>query len=332
MLFVQATVKGQLSNLQTQTLSVNTNIRGLSVVDDKVAWFGGSNGYTGLSTNGGKDWKLMQVKGFEKSDFRSVYAFDAKNAVIANAGTPANILRTEDGGTTWNIVYTNIDSAAFVDGIDFWNKDHGLVYGDPIDNKLLLLTTNDGGKHWLAMPDSSRPVLKDHEASFAASGTCIRCFDQNSVMIATGGEVSRLFRSLDGGITWATIHTPMLHGRATAGTFSFAKGKEHIVLVGGDYTQDTLKTDHVFYAEANMGTWLRPLQPTRGYRECVEFINKKTLIAVGPSGFDISRDKGESWTPFSDERSFHVIRKSRKGNLVIAAGKGKIAVIDRSKR
>ena len=31
-----------------------TSIRGLSVVDDKVAWVSGSKGHVGISTNGGQ--------------------------------------------------------------------------------------------------------------------------------------------------------------------------------------------------------------------------------------------------------------------------------------
>ncbi len=75
----KATVKNILEKLPT-------SIRGLSVVDDRVAWFSGSKGHVGRTINGGITWTVQQVKDFEKVDFRSLYAFDSLQAIIANAG------------------------------------------------------------------------------------------------------------------------------------------------------------------------------------------------------------------------------------------------------
>ena len=80
-------------------------------------------------------------------------------------------------------------SAAFFDGIGFWNDKEGIIYGDPLKNRLLLLRTNDGGKSWEAFPEQDRPLLAAGEASFAASGTTIRCIGtQKVIIIATGGK------------------------------------------------------------------------------------------------------------------------------------------------
>jgi photosystem II stability/assembly factor-like uncharacterized protein len=119
--------------------------RGLSAVDDRVAWVGGSKGWVGHTSDGGSTWKTLQVKGFETSDFRSVYAFGAERAIIANAGSPANILITKDAGQTWKVIYTDTHADAFIDGVDFWNDTEGLMYGDPIDGRMLLIKTTDGG-------------------------------------------------------------------------------------------------------------------------------------------------------------------------------------------
>ena len=89
---------------------------GGAVVDDSVGWVSGSKGWVGITANGGKDWSFRQVKGFEQCDFRSLYAFNAQHVVIANAGYPAYILSTSDGGATWQKVYENDDTAAFIDG------------------------------------------------------------------------------------------------------------------------------------------------------------------------------------------------------------------------
>jgi photosystem II stability/assembly factor-like uncharacterized protein len=284
--------------LEQFNITVNSSFRGLSVVNDSIAWVSGSNGYVGTLNADNNSWKFFQPTGFEKSDFRSVYAFDEKSLVIANAGSPAYILYTSDNALSWKVVYENKHPDAFIDGIDFWNENDGIAYGDPINRKMLLLFTADGGKTWQEFPDSLRPVLSDGEASFAASGTAIRCINDSKVVIATGGK-----------------------------KFTFINDK-HAILVGGDYKQDTLKNKHVLYTSDGGLTWKYPVIPTGGYRECIEQINENAFIAAGPAGIDISFDKGLSWKPFSSEKLFHVVRKARKGSLVLlAGGNGKIAFI-----
>lgn len=313
-------------NIPTQT---EASFRGLSVVDDNVAWVSGSKGTVGKTTNGGESWDFKQVKGFETLDFRSLYAFDRDTALIANAGFPARIFRTNDGGKSWIQVYSNPDSAAFFDGIDFWNGTEGIAFGDPIKGKMLLLRTHDGGRTWEELEENRRPVLEAGEASFAASGTTIRCLNNWEVVIATGGKISRFWVSMDTGQTWKASYTPVIQGKNSTGVFSFAFwDKKQGLLVGGDYLQDTLKKDHVFYSKDSGKTWLPPFGPTRGYRECVEYLNEKLAVAIGPGGSDYSPDGGLHWKPLSDEKGFHVVRKARKGKLVIAAGgKGRMAVL-----
>jgi photosystem II stability/assembly factor-like uncharacterized protein len=305
------------------------SFRGLSVVDDRVAWVSGTNGTVGFTTDGGSHWGTYQVPGYEKNDFRSIYAFDAKKVVIANAGTPANILLTKDGGHSWKVVYTNEHADAFIDGVDFWNDLEGMMYGDPIDKKMLLIRTTDGGQTWHELADQNRPVLEEGEASFAASGTGIRCFQNGRSVIVSGGKISRYFTSADKGMSWTAKKTPIIQGLSTTGIFSVAYADDHHgIIAGGDFNRDTLKTDHVFYTKDAGNTWLAPSMPTGGYRECVEFISDKIAIAAGPGGIDISRDGGRTWSELSQEKQFHVIRKARNGTLVIiAGGMGKIGYL-----
>ena len=318
--------KLQWENIETKT---EASFRGLSVVNDKIAWVSGSKGYVGQTTNGGKDWTFKQIQDFEKYDFRSLYAFDANTAIIANAGSPARILRTSDAGLSWKVVYTNEDTSVFIDGIDFWNDKEGIIYGDPMGGRMLVLRTFDGGLTWQELPEMNRPVLATGEASFAASGTTIRCMGTKKVMIATGGKISRLLVSDNQGANWKTIKTPIMQGQSSTGIFSLAyRDENNMIIVGGDYKRDTLAQDHVFYTTDGGKTWSAPAVPTGGYRECVEFINKDTVIATGPRGTDISYNGGINWIPFSGEQSFHVLRKARKGSLIIAAGgKGKLSLL-----
>ncbi len=327
-LILSTTLFSQTYSWSTIDLNTLTNIRGLSVVNNKVVWVSGSYGWVGFSNNGGKTFTMKQVPGYEKSEFRSLYAFNEKKAIIASTSNPAAILFTNDSGNSWTTVYNSSDTSIFIDGIDFWDDQNGVIYGDPINGKMLLFRTIDGGNHWQEFPDSCRPMMQANESSFAASGTGIRCIDKEKLVLVTGGSRSRMLVSNNRGLRWDSIATSMTAGRSTAGTFSIARnGKNSYVIVGGDFLRDTLKINHVFYTIDGGKNWIAPEIPTRGYRECVELIKKKTLIASGPSGSDISYDNGKNWQPLNDEKSFHVVRKARKGNLIIAAGKGKIAII-----
>jgi photosystem II stability/assembly factor-like uncharacterized protein len=329
--FVCVYSQGYTQKLVWQTVLPQTesSFRALSVVDDHTAWVAGTKGWVGISNDGGISWTFSQVAGFETSDFRSLYAFSSQKAVIANAGAPANILITEDGGKNWNVVYTNNDTASFIDGVDFWNDREGLVYGDPINGRMLLVKTIDGGKSWSMLTDKERPLLSPGEASFAASGTNIRCAGRSLVVIGTGGKSSRLWVSENKGSSWKVFSPPVIQGQSSTGIFSFSGfNKNSGVIVGGDYLKDTLAVDHVFYTLNNGKTWNSPVTPTRGYRECVEYLSDNFLIATGPRGTDISVDGGKTWVAESDEPYFHVVRKARKGNLIIiAGGRGKISVL-----
>lgn len=318
----------QTLSIKNCEVTVKSSFRGLSVVNDSVVWVSGSAGWVGRSLNGAATWTFKQVEGFEKVDFRSLYAFDSQTAIIANAGSPANILRTTDGGETWKAVYTNVHKDAFFDGVDFWNNNEGIMYGDPIDGRMLLVKTSDGGKTWQELPDAQRPLLKEGEASFAASGTGIRCYDKSLLMISTGGKVSKLYSTTNFGKKWSVQSPPVIQGESSTGIFSFAfRDKNTGILVGGDYLKDSLKIQHVLLTENSGKTWSAPTTPTRGYRECVEFISDQLVLSTGPSGTDVSYNKGNDWQTFSDEKGFHVVRKARKGKLIVMAGSSKISTI-----
>lgn len=289
----------------------------------------GNQGTIGKSANGGKTWTFSPIPGFEKSDFRTLYAFDSLNAVVANAGSPAFILRTENGGRTWAEVYRNSHPDAFLDGVDFWDEKRGIMYGDPIGGRMLLIKTTDGGRTWLELPENERPSLDSGEASFAASGTNIRVWGKKSVAVATGGVKSRIWFSEDEGKSWSKISVPILQGKDSQGIFSFIVHDKNWIVVGGDFKSDTLRKNHVFVSIDQGKTWTFPSKPTGGYRECVEFLGERSFISAGPGGVDLSRDGGNTWNSISSQKGFHVVRRARKGKLtMLAGGKGSMGIFD----
>lgn len=249
--------------------------------------------------------------------------------MIVSAGSPAVILRTIDGGRSWKEVYRNNSPDIFLDGMDFWNRKHGIIYGDPIAGKMQLLETVDGGRSWRDITNNLKIPLLEGEASFAASGTAIRTLKSGNVRIATGGKQSRLFSSNDYGQTWQVSSIPIIQGQNSTGPFSIAFINHKIgVAVGGDYLKDTLRTANLVLTRDGGSNWIKPVTEPFGYRSAIEYISKKVLIATGTAGTDVSEDGGMTWRQISKE-GYNCVRIAKKGNwILLAGGKGKISKVN----
>ena len=308
-----------VTNLKAQTIKLlnsgtNISIRGLSVVDNHTIWASGSAGMVGRSTDGGTTWKWIKVKGFEKTDFRDIEAFNNKTAVIMGVDTPAYILRTTDGGDTWKTVYENNTKGMFLDAMEFWNEESGIVVGDPINNKFYITRTFDGGKTWQEIPPQNYPLADSGEACFASSGTNIRKLNKQEAVFVSGGVKSRMF------IRDNRIELPIVQGKETTGANSVAvKNSKIMIVVGGDFTaKDSVGKNCCITIDGGK-TFFFPTTPPHGYRSCVEYIDKTQWISCGLNGTDISNDEGKNWNWISRE-SFNVCRKAKKGKAVFFAG------------
>lgn len=335
---------GRSSGQDSLHVGVNTNIRALSIPQAGHWWFGGSKGWLGHSADCGKTWVLRQPLG-NLPDYRSLHAFNETEAVAAVAGKPAVILRTEDGGRSWEEVFSHPDSTAFFDGFGFWNEREGVLFGDPLpDGRLLLLHTKDAGKSWQTAVDSSRPLFAPGEAAFAASGTSLQCVGDSTVALVSGGSVSRLWYSRNRGRSWefAAGNKPnpalygqhalfpntlppekarLYYGAPSRGGFSLALTPDSMwVVVGGDYLHEQHAQGHL--AVFGYNQWWGARRPTRGYRECVLVKDTLTWLATGPSGSDVSWDGGLTWQPFHEAKGMHVIKDDLAGGMLLAGRDG----------
>jgi photosystem II stability/assembly factor-like uncharacterized protein len=316
---------GQSYSLILQNSETSTSFRGMSIVSDQVAWVSGSNGTIGKTTDGGSTWQWIKAIGYEKLDFRDIEAFDTDRAIVVNAGSPAYILLTIDGGKSWTQTYKNTDSAIFLDGMAFWDSKRGMAFGDPIKNRMQLLRTNDGGLSWEDISTNLKEEMLAGEAGFAASGTSITTMDKGKVWIATGGATSNIYYSNNYGNKWGFYKCPILQGESSTGVFSVAfQTKKTGVVVGGNYLKDNENSNNILLTNNSGKTWTKPLKPVSGFRSGVIYVNEKVMIATGSSGTDVSTDAGISWYNIS-KINLNVIQKSQSGKLILLAGnKGQI--------
>jgi len=285
---------------QAQTSHTTAELRGLSVVSSTVAWASGTRG-TVLRTIDGSHWQAMQVPEADKIDFRDIQAFDADTAIAMGAGPGAasRLFRTVDGGAHWTAVANNAYADGFWDGMAFWDKNNGILFGDPVKGRFQIYVTADAGASWREVEAKGLDALPS-EGAFAASGTSIAVAGSQDAWIATGGAAeARVFHSSDRGRSWRAETTPIPAGAAAKGVFSvaFANPKEGVA-VGGDYKDAKLAGVNGARTSDGGATWSAvPVQP-QGYLSVVVPVPgaAASLVAGGLAGSGFSRDGGKSWT------------------------------------
>jgi len=319
------------------TAQKGVSIRSLSVPSEKVIWASGSKGMIAKSTDEGISFEWMQVKGYEKRDFRAMHAWNDQEAIIVAVAAPAIILKTKDGGASWYSVYENTDTAMFLDAIHFKDTQNGIVIGDPIDGVVFMLTSNNKGESWSKVPATYfNSPLQNGEAFFASSNSNLVQVGKSLFMV-TGGLKSRIWNN------GVATDLPLLQGTSSTGANSIAvsPNRQKLVIVGGDFTQDKISDKNIAAYSillepksdlkhlTQKRTILQPLSLStpNGYKSCVEFINNQLIITCGTSGVDISENSGKQWSRISDA-SFHVIKRhpNKKGAYLAGSG-GRICYV-----
>ncbi|MBC8344575.1 MAG: hypothetical protein H8E61_11390 [Bacteroidetes bacterium] len=294
-----------------QADGVSRSLRGLSVVNDQIAWLSGTNGTVGITIDGGKNWHENIVEGAENLDFRDIEAINDKVAWIVSAGVPGRIYKTIDGGNKWNLQYEKTENV-FFDSFVFSDINNGMAVGDPEAGEFFLLRTSNSGKTWEEIDGEKLPDAINGEALFAASGTCITTYGNDNIWFITGGtSAARAFCSYDSGESWIAAKTPISYGSSSKGIFSVAfYNKLTGIIVGGDYAIDSLSNENTALTYDGGKTWdLVEKQRPDGFKSCVSYVPEtggKGLIATGTSGVDYSIDGGLTWKNISKD-SYNVV-------------------------
>lgn len=299
------------------TGSPNTLIA-VDVVSPKVIWAAGGgfdravkDGTVVRTLNGGLTWQNVTPPGGATQVFRDVEAFDAKHAVVlatstvndgfSNAG-PARISRTEDGGAHWTAF--DADTPDF-DSMGFFNRHHGLAFGDPVSGEFPILATHDGGSTWGLVEPIAIPGALVSEFG-RATGTSLVAVGPDDAWFGTNPDLdpaARVFHTRDGGTTWEVVTTPIPGGINGIVSLSFRSRKTGLAVGGTAPPSPFVETGVGVAARTSDGgnTW-SPVGPLGGFRNSVVWIRgvANTAIAVGPAGSDLSHDGGHTWEKIDD--------------------------------
>ncbi|MBB4904722.1 WD40/YVTN/BNR-like repeat-containing protein [Actinophytocola algeriensis] len=307
----------------------DAQFRGLSAVNRHVAWVSGTKGTVLRTVDGGRTWARVGPPDTEDLDFRDIEAFDARTAVALSIGPgeSSRIYRTTDGGRTWTETFRNTEPAAFYNCVAFWDARNGLAVGDPVDGEFRVLTTSDGGRTWARV--TGLPPALPGEYQFSASGQCVTVAGHKDAWLATGGStVARVLHSSDRGRTWTASETPLASSES-AGVFAVAfRNPRTGIAIGGDYANPTSGADALALTRDGGKTWREPETAPAGYRSGVAYhpFLPTVLIAVGPTGSDVSVDGGRHWRQFHDG-SFDSVDCTRDGACWASGAKGAVGAL-----
>ncbi|WP_027302956.1 WD40/YVTN/BNR-like repeat-containing protein [Rudanella lutea] len=306
-----------------QSVGTTASFRAVSAVSEQVVWVGGSGGTFLRTTDGGQTWHTGRVPSAEACDFRDVEGIDAQTAVLMSAGPAeqgqARFYRTTDGGKTWTLTYQTSQPGVFFDGMAFWNTRRGIAFSDPVAGKYVLLQTSNGGLSWQPITAPQGMTVNQGEAAFAASGSSIAVHGSRHVWIGSGGVGGgRVFRSVDGGQSWAVAATG-LPADSSRGVFGvYFKNEREGMVVGGDYRNEKKPGLNVALTRDGGQTWaVSSTGPAGGLKEGVIRLANGHWVLVGPSGTNLSTDEGKTWQ-LLDTEAFHAL--SCRGNTCWAVG------------
>jgi photosystem II stability/assembly factor-like uncharacterized protein len=290
---------------ESQESHLNAAFWSLSVVDDRTVWACGSGSQYAFTRDGGVTWESGKVPDGRALDLRDVEAFEGGTAYLLSigAGDLSRIYKTEDWGESWILQHTSPYPAGFYNGMAFWDEQNGVVAGDPVDGRLFLVATSDGGESWKRLESPDLPATEESEVGFAASGTHLATFGENGLAVTSGGSVARVFLSTDRGRSWSVVPTPVFAGTTTRGIFSIAfRDSRNAAVAGGDYalpnaTERTLALS----SDGGMSWTLAPGPHEVGFRSAIAWREDRShpmWVAVGTSGSSYSPDEGLTWIPF----------------------------------
>lgn len=290
-----------IPNVVLRSAGTDELLIGLDVLSERVAWAAGTGGTFIRTADGGETWHAGSVPGADSLQFRDVHAISADAAILLSIGPgeASRVYETADRGASWSMVFRNDDAEAFYDCFDFWRDGTGLAFSDGVDGVFPIARTTDGGG-WAPLPVGERPTALPGEGGFAASGTCLITFGEQTALIGTGNAaIARILRTDDRGATWTSAETPIVSGTGAGITTLAFRDESRGVALGGDLARSLDVQQNAAVTTDGGKTWRVASSPTfTGPVYGSTYVpDTRILVAVGPGGAAYSGDDASSWTP-----------------------------------
>lgn len=309
----------QISNAQWEGIEVPFNdvltIWDLDAVDENTVWALGMDGnYSGnawsisptatfaTTQDGGATWTTgaLPVANNNWAGLM-VSAIDANTAWVAVSSFwgGGSILKTTDGGATWETQSAFDLSVSFVSVIHFWDENKGIAIGDPKDGYFEIYLTEDGGTNWTRVPENqlAEPLFNE------LVSTSVIAVHENHVWF--GSSIGRVFHSADFGNSWTAAVTQI----SSQPTYTWVEGitfQDSLVGVAHSAEYGSVPFIHsLVYTEDGGATWTKQAAEDPLFSIFQAQYIPETSILVktsrssngsGPYTTSFSLDHGINWT------------------------------------
>jgi photosystem II stability/assembly factor-like uncharacterized protein len=310
------------ASVQADDASITADLAGHSMLLDGVSKDGlmtvvGERGHVLISIDG-KHWQQITVP--TRSTLTGVYFQDKQNGWVV--GHDAVILRTTDGGKTWQKVYYDPEGQTPLFDIWFKNEKKGIAIGA----YGLYLVSEDGGASWdISEMNVSVDQSKDEpdeEANKAEDDDdFLDSYDLhlNSIAIADNGklyiaaEAGKVYRSDDSGDSWVPLAPDYI------GSFF------GVLPVTGDTVLVFGLRGHLFRSEDAGKTWQEIETPTQEMLTNGIVVSEDDIYITGLGGTILrSNDAGKSFSLVEQGHrdGFNAIIQDPEGKLITVGEKG----------
>jgi photosystem II stability/assembly factor-like uncharacterized protein len=248
----------------------------------------GERGHILVSRDRGETWTQSEVP--SRALLTAIWMHDDRLGWAV--GHDETILRTRDGGVSWERVRSEPEAERPLLDVWFRDAEHGLAVGA----YGAVLVTEDGGSSW-----TERPIGEDdyhlNQIAAAADGR-----------LYLAAEAGHLFRSDDGGERWTALVSP--YGGSFFGVLPLAEGALLAFGLRG----------HLFRSEDRGATWHRLDSGTEATLMAGVELGDGTVILAGLAGALLrSADGGRT---FGSE-----VLDDRRGRVAVVALDGAVLLL-----
>ena len=249
----------------------------VTVADEFVAAVG-EQGFVLLSTDAGESWTQAEVP--VQVALTGVYFHNAELGWAV--GYDHVIIRTRDGGKSWERLYDDIEAGGPLLDVFFLDAENGFAIG----TYGVFLTTTDGGDSWKAgmLNLVSAPSVSAGEEEEYADYHLNQIARSSSGKLYIVAEMGHMYRSDDNGLSWVALSSPYV------GSFFGV-----LPLEGESILMFGLR-GNLFRSHDSGVSWLKVESKTKALLSSGVRLEDGTILVCGNRGVVlISQDSGHSF-------------------------------------
>ncbi len=271
----------------------------------------GERGHILHSDDAGKTWTQAPVPA--SANLTAVWFADNKNGWAV--GHVETILRTQDGGDSWQLVHFEPENPQPLLDVCFADASHGVAVGA----YGVIYVTKDGGAVWSQVPFEPEPLpgaekVAPSEDEMETEVDLGFEFHLNAIArgpghrMYLGAEAGRLFRSDDDGTHWRELPSPY-------------DGSFHGILpLEGEALLAFGLRGNLFRSDDGGTTWTAIQTGTTALLDTGARIDERTVVVAGLAGVIlVSHDDGRSFTltQQDDRKAISSVLPSGDGGLIV---------------